>query len=211
MVELVPDLFIAHRPSYTQSIRELDDDASDSSEPNLKELARVSGIEMNLNKNRRPSVQKTIIHPSMYPLYTPGCCWKRDNCYCYTYTVYMFCWFRHQFLMTEMKTTWLCWGGSFLDSRGTFQLSWDVTEVLPCRTTELQNLLTAVLRVLEGEEMVWIEDFERRLGQILDLVNRGKPVVVEDYKLGNRRNQPKEEYHEINPYNDLVRLSSNKK
>ena len=74
MVELVPDLFIAHRPSYTQSIRELDDDASDSSEPNLKELARVSGIEMNLNKNRRPSVQKTIIHPSMYPLYTPGCC-----------------------------------------------------------------------------------------------------------------------------------------
>ena len=158
MVELVPDLFIAHRPSYTQSIRELDDDASDSSEPNLKELARVSGIEMNLNKNRRPSVQKTIIHPSMYPLYTPGCCWKRDNCYCYTYTVYMFCWFRHQFLMTEMKTTWLCWGGSFLDSRGTFQLSWDVTEVLPCRTTELQNLLTAVLRVLEGEGVKrWFE------------------------------------------------------
>ena len=158
MVELVPDLFIAHRPSYTQSIRELDDDASDSSEPNLKELARVSGIEMNLNKNCRPSVQKTIIHPSMYPLYTPGCCWKRDNCYCYTYTVYMFCWFRHQFLMTEMKTTWLCWGGSFLDSRGTFQLSWDVTEVLPCRTTELQNLLTAVLRVLEGEGVKrWFE------------------------------------------------------
>ena len=158
MVELVPDLFIAHSPSYTQFIRELDDDASDSSEPNLKELARVSGIEMNLNKNRRPSVQKTIIHPSMYPLYTPGCCWKRDNCYCYTYTVYMFCWFRHQFLLTEMKTTWLCWGGSFLDSRGTFQLSWDVTEVLPCRTTELQNLLTAVLRVLEGEGVKrWFE------------------------------------------------------
>ena len=52
--------------------------------------------------------------------------------------------------------------------------------------------------------MVLVEDFERRLGQILDLVNRSKGlVVVEDYELGNRSNQPKEEYHEINPYNDI--------
>ena len=59
--------------------------------------------------------------------------------------------------------------------------------------------------------MVLVEDFERRLGQILDLVNRSKGlVVVEDYELGNRSNQPKEEYHEIHPYNDIVRLSGNK-
>ena len=55
--------------------------------------------------------------------------------------------------------------------------------------------------------MVLVEDFERRLGQILDLVNSSKGlVVVEDYELVNRSNQPKEENHKINPYNDIVRF-----
>ena len=51
-----------------------------------------------------------IIRPSMSPPYTPGCCCKRDNFYCYTYTVCFvdidinFCW--HKWQLPDFVVRW---------------------------------------------------------------------------------------------------------